>query len=246
MQRVTFLLLVGVIATSVALAQTQNSGTSGDTSTQVPSQTYPNPDGTVTTPSAGPGPTTPIITLGTTSPSPAGATNATPGNQAGATNSTLQPTVTGGIAAQTVYTTPVLTNAPNPALASASGSNPPAGRDLAIGAADSAWAISANTMGVAEAARLARAARAAHKPRVFTNADIARLRGNGPVSVVGNTAPPVTNEQTMPASDVQEPEQNGATTPATPAPNTQAPPANQNPSAPKSPFRPKPSPNQPK
>jgi hypothetical protein len=120
------------------------------------------------------------------------------------------------------------------------------GRDLAIGAADSAWAISTNTTGVAEAARLARAARATHKPRVFTNADIARLRGNAPVSVVGNTAPPVTNEQTMPASDVQEQEQNGATTPATPSPKTQAPPANQNPSTPKSPFRAKPSPNQPR
>jgi hypothetical protein len=142
----------------------------------------------------------------------------------------------------------MIENIPNPTmLASSTTNNSQAGgRDLVIGGSDSAWAISNNTMGVAEAARLARAARATHKPRVFTNDDIARLRGTAPVNVVGNnTAAPVTNEQTMPASDVQE--QEGPTTPAVPQPGVQQP-TNQTPppGEPKSPFRAKPSPVQPR
>jgi hypothetical protein len=94
---------------------------------------------------------------------------------------------------------------------------------------------------VAEASRQARSIRTGRKSRVFTNADIARLRGEAPVSVVGNAGNvPVTNERTMPASDVV-----GQPAPTTPlAPPAVQPPATQNPPAqqPKSPFAPKPSP----
>lgn len=200
--------------------------------------------GGIVTPNSPTGPTTPIVTLGTTSSNPAGASNATPGNQAGATNSTLQPTVGGGVASQSVFTTPVIENLPNSAnfgTTSSASNFSPDNRDLAIGGSDSAWSISPSTLSVAEASRKARSVRAGRKSRVFTNADIARLRGEAPVSVVGNAGNvPVTNERTMPASDVVG--QPGPTTPL--APPAVQPPATQNPPAqqPKSPFAPKPSP----
>jgi hypothetical protein len=152
-----------------------------------PAQTTPsapatNPtmptDGTVVTPSSPTGPTTPIINLGTTSPSPVGATSATPGNQAGATNSTLQQTAPSGVAPQSTYTTPMVENMPNwtgvaPAASANNQTTTP--RDLVIGSSDSAWSISGGGVSVAAAARQYRAERAGRKPRMFTNADIARL-----------------------------------------------------------------------
>ena len=237
MKRISLLTAILLVAVITALAQTPTTAT-----TPAINQAPGSP---MITPSTTTGPTTPIITLGTVSPSPTGATNATPGNQAGATNSTLQPTITGGAAPQTVFTTPVTENLPNSTESYFSASNSPAGgRDLLFGSSDSAWSISGTTVSVAEAARQARAAKVAHKPRLFTNNDLARLRSNAPVSVVGNTSTPetgapVTNEQTMPASDVVAPSE--STTPATPQtsqPATQSPGAQ----APKSPFRAKPSP----
>lgn len=230
MQRVLLFLLLTLMAVSTLVAQ----------------QTTPvMPGGVIVTPTSPAGPTTPVITLGTSSPNPAGATAATPGNQAGATNSTLQQTVTGG-APQTVYTAPVITNMPKVSALSEGGATEQVGpRNLIMGGPDSAWAISNETVSVAEAARKARALRASKKSRVFTNADIARLRSNDAVSVVGTPTTPVTNERTMPASDVPE-EQVGPTTPAVPNQNVQPPPPQQNPVAPKSPFRPKPSPTQPR
>lgn len=241
---VTILLMTASLCFAQAATPSMPQTSAPDASTPAANQMPPSPTEAPVTPSSPTGPTTPSVTFGNTSPSPAGATNATLGNQAGATNSTLQPTSSNGNTSQTTYTTPSVENTANPG-ASETSANPPSSSRNLMGGADSAWAISNNTMGVAEAARLARAARAAHKPRVFTNADIARLRGNAPASTGDNTAP-VTNEQTMPASDVQEQEQNGATMPATPSPNTQAPPATQNPSTPKSPFNAKPSPKQPR
>ena len=236
MKRISLLAAILLVAVITAIAQTPTTATTPGI--------YQAPDSPVITPSTT-GPTTPIITLGTVSTSPAGATNATPGNQAGATNSTLQPTITDGVAPQTVFTTPVIENLPNSAGSYFSaGNSPAAGRDLLFGSSDSAWSISSSGVSVAEAARQARAAKVAHKPRLFTNNDLARLRSNAPVSVVGNTSTPetgapVTNEQTMPASDVVAPSE--STTPATPQtsqPATQSPGAQ----APKSPFRAKPSP----
>jgi len=235
MRRVSLVAAISLIAAVTTLAQTATT------------PVYAPPGSPMVTPDALSGPTTPIITLGTVSPSPVGASNATPGNQAGATNSTLQPTITGGVAPQTVFTAPVIENMPNSTFVDGSSLNAsnssPGGRDLVFGNTDSAWTISVTTASVAEAARQARAAKAAHKPRLFTNNDLARLRSNAPVSVVGNTSAPeasapVTNEQTMPASDVEAPSE--STTPATP----QTQPATQSPGAqpPKSPFRAKPSP----
>src|SRR5262245_5224050 len=242
-----------LITASMGFAQATSPATpSDDTQTSAPDATTPevnqmppNPGEAPATPSSPTGPITPGATFPNPVPNPAGATNATTGNQAGATNSTLQPTVSNSGASQTTYTTPSVGNNANPATSGNSVNLASATRNLVIGGSDSAWAITSNTLGVAEAARLARAARAGHKPRVFTNADLARLRGNAPVSVVGNTAAPVTNEQTMPASDVDE--QVGPTTPVVPNQGVQQP-ATQNPppGAPKSPFRAKPSPVQPR
>lgn len=198
-------------------------------------------DGTVVTPSSPTGPTTPIINLETRSPSPVGASSATPGNQAGATNSTLQPTITGGVAPQTVFTTPVIENMPNPSILGSANVNAQdvGPRDLVIGGFDSAWSISGGGVSVAAAARQYRAQRANRKPRMFTNADIARLSDRSAVSVVGNTPAPVTNEQTMPASDVET--EGEPTTPTAPQQQVQPPEQTVPAGQPKSPFR-KPSP----
>ena len=237
MRRFSLILLITLTALTM-LAQTQPS--SG--STAAPATTTPMPtDGTVVTPTSPTGPTTPSITLGTTSSSPVGASNATPGNQAGATNSTLQQGAPAGVAPQSVYTTPMIGNMPNSSgsFASATANNQAtAARDPLIGGSDSAWSISAADVNVAAVARQYRAQRASRKPRMFTNADIARLRDRGAVSVVGNTGP-VTNEQTMPASDVEA--ESGPTTPTAPQPGMQAPNQTVPQGEPKSPFR-KPSP----
>jgi hypothetical protein len=213
------------------------------TTPSAPATTPTTPtDGTVVTPSSPTGPTTPVINLGTTSPSPVGASNATPGNQAGATNSTIQPTAAPGVAPQSVYTTPMVQNMPNwTTVAPAAGTTDQTitARDLLIGGSDSAWSISGGGVSVAAAARQYRAQRANHKPRMFTNADIARLSDRSAVSVVGNTPPPVTNEQTMPASDVET--EGGPTTPTAPQQQMQAPEQTVPAGQPKSPFR-KPSP----
>jgi hypothetical protein len=233
MRRFSLIFLMIFMAAVAALAQTTPSAPASTTPAQA--------DGTVVTPSSPTGPTTPVINLGTTSPSPVGASNATPGNQAGATNSTLQPTAAPGVAPQSVYTTPMVENMPNwTGVAPAASANnlTTAPRDLLIGSSDSAWSISMETESVAAAARQYRAQRAGRKPRMFTNADIARLRDRGAVSIVGNM-PPVTNEQTMPAADV-EPEAS-PTTPAAPQQQMQAPDQTVPEGQPKSPFR-KPSP----
>jgi hypothetical protein len=79
-----------------------------------------------------------------------------------------------------------------------------------FGGTDSAWSAPVNQQNLADAAREARQKVAKDRPRVFTNDDIARLR-----RAAGEPGL-VTNEQTMPASDV-------------PAPNTSAPETNPRP-----------------
>jgi hypothetical protein len=229
--------LIFVIMFMAAFAVAQTTPSAPATTPTIPT------DGTVVTPTSPTGPTTPIINLGTTSPSPVGATSATPGNQAGATNSTLQQTAPSGVAPQSTYTTPMVENMPNwtgvaPAASANNQTTTP--RDLVIGSSDSAWSISGGGVSVAAAARQYRAERAGRKPRMFTNADIARLRDRGAVSVVGNTQPPVTNEQTMPASDVET--ESGPTTPTAPQQQMQAPEQTVPAGQPKSPFNTKPSP----
>lgn len=76
------------------------------------------------------------------------------------------------------------------------------------------YSVTSDQPSVAEAAREARQRLAKDHPRVFTNDDIARLRRNAgePLVGVASAGPPVTSQQTMPASDV--------TTPNPTAPNT--------------------------
>jgi hypothetical protein len=64
---------------------------------------------------------------------------------------------------------------------------------------DSAWSLPENRQSLADVAREARQRLARDHPRVFTNDDIARLR-----HAAGEPGRPglVTNEQTMPASDI--------------------------------------------
>lgn len=235
MRRFSLILLMTFMVALAAMAQTQPTGGG----TTAPAATTPMPaDGTVVTPTSPTGPTTPSITLGTTSPSPVGASNATPGNQAGATNSTLPQGAPAGVTPQSVYTTPMIGNSGGGFASAAANDQATAPRDLLIGGSDSAWAISGDGGSVAVAARQYRAQRAGHKPRMFTNADIARLSGRG-VSVVGNSPPPVTNEQTMPASDIEA--ESGPTTPTPPQPQPQTPNQALPQGQPKSPFN-KPSP----
>jgi len=84
----------------------------------------------------------------------------------------------------------------------------------------SAYSLTSDQPSLAEAAREARQKLAKEHPRVFTNDDIARLRQKAGEPAIGIAAagPPVTSQQTMPASDVT------ATNPAA-APNA----ANPNP-----------------
>ena len=129
---------------------------------------------------------TPEITLVTFFPSPVGATNATAGNVAGASNSTLE-IVSAPTSA--VYTVPVWTGsaiAPHPAAleipAAAEARAVPEARPLQTGVA-----IFALGPGTAE---MAKAAQANRKPagRVYTNQDVQRMNEkNGTVKWDGKT-----------------------------------------------------------
>jgi len=68
----------------------------------------------------------------------------------------------------------------------------------------SAYSLTSDQPSLAEAAREARQKLAKEHPRVFTNDDIARLRQKAGEPAIGIAAagPPVTSQQTMPASDV--------------------------------------------
>jgi hypothetical protein len=68
----------------------------------------------------------------------------------------------------------------------------------------SAYGLTSDQPSLAEAAREARQRLAKEHPRVFTNDDIARLRQKAGEPAIGIAAagPPVTSQQTMPASDV--------------------------------------------
>jgi hypothetical protein len=117
--------------------------------------------------------TTPEVNLNNANPS-TGATSATNGQAAGASNSTISPT------------TPQV----------------PAAYENANGGLvgiSSAWSVGSGGESVADAARQARVQRAKDHPRVFTNEDLARLSG---APLTNNNGAVVTNQNTMPASDV--------------------------------------------
>lgn len=120
------------------------------------------------------------------------------------------------------------------------------------------YSVTSDQPSVAEAAREARQRLAKDHPRVFTNDDIARLRRNAgePLVGVASAGPPISSQQTMPASDVttrnptapntaspgnapNEMQNNGMQT-TVPASDQTTPPASANQPPPKpSPFRPK-------
>jgi hypothetical protein len=188
--------------------------------------------------------TPPTVSLGVSATSPVGASNATPGNQAGASNSTLAPNSSGMQVSNPSATTPVLPNmntsaTPTPAANGSVAQYP--------GLADSAWSMGETEGSVAEAARRYRTAKAMRHPHTYTNDDIARLNQNAAPQMpnANSNQPPVTNPSTMPASDVTTPQSSGA--PSTPA-NEQAPatsPTTANPQVQKkSPFAAKPAPPQ--
>jgi hypothetical protein len=162
--------------------------------------------------------TPPTITYANTAPAPAGATNATPGNRSGAVTATLNPD------ASELVGTPV-----------ASGVSI---MDFGPSGSSSAWSGSGQSL--TQAAAQARVHMAKDHPRLYTNADIARL--NQEQNGFGNqNAAPVTNQNTMPASDVQgNTMSNGA-----PAAQPQPVPPNQNQQPKHSPFAVKPAPSQP-
>jgi len=126
-----------------------------------------------------------------------------------------------------------------PAAAPASNQEEPSpsttAQTLGIGnftATGSVWSVSTNQESVADAAREARLRLAKDHPRVFTNDDIARLRiaaGEPPTAPATGV---ITNEQTMPASDVANQAANTRTSGSTqnnlPASNSTTPPANLN------------------
>ena len=135
--------------------------------------------------------TTPEVNMSQPNPS-VGATNATTGNQAGASNSTLTPTAT------------------MPQVPAAY-----ANQNLGMGGGSSAWEVGNSGESLAEASMQARMHKSKDHPRVFTNDDIARLRNNGNLPAGASNGvinAPVTNQNTMPASDVTVP--SGETVPA--------------------------------
>lgn len=119
--------------------------------------------------------TTPEVNLNNANTS-VGATSATNGQMAGTSNSTNSPTM------------PQVPAAYENANASLVG----------IG---SAWSVGSKSESVADAARQARVQRAKDRPRVFTNEDLARLNG-APLS--NNNGAVITNQNTMPVSDVMQ------------------------------------------
>lgn len=179
--------------------------------------------------------TPPELHLGSTAPSPVGATNATSGNISGATNSTLNPTEAG----EQSGTTPQLPGGFNTSAYSAN-NNSLSG----IASFSSAWSTSTGQEDVAQAARenrmqLARMQKKGARPEIFTNASIAHLRqaaGEPPAGVTAGGGP-VTNQSTMPSSDIM-PNDNASPTNAG-ASNGQTPDSG---TTPHSPFRSKPSP----
>jgi hypothetical protein len=114
-----------------------------------------------------------------------------------------------------------------------------------FGGVDSVWSTPTNQQSLADASREARQKLAKDRPRVFTNDDIARLRqaaGEPPLPRPGL----VTNEQTMPASDIPAPNVPKATPNKEPNSQPQSdqnqttPPTNMNQNQRRpSPFRPK-------
>ena len=104
---------------------------------------------------------------------------------------------------------------------------------------DSAYSAGITEVSVAEAARRYRKQTAMQHPRTYTNEDIARLNQNAAPQVPNNSNQPVTNQSTMPASDVTSP-QAPASEQAPTVPPTKANPQMQK----KSPFAPKSPPQQ--
>lgn len=187
--------------------------------------------------------TPPSVSLGESSTSPVGASNATPGNQAGATNSTLAPNSSGMQVSNPNATTPVLPNINTSASASSANASSTATNVGVVGypgMPDSAWSLGETDGSVAEAARRYRTAKATQHPHTYTNDDIARLNQNAAPQVPNNSnQPPATNPSTMPASDVTTPQSSAPPT------NDQAPPTAANPPVQKkSPFASKPAPPQ--
>src|SRR5262249_9802623 len=118
-QVITILLITASLgfaqATTPATPSDATQTSAPDATTPAVNQMPPNPGEAPATPSSPTGPATPSVTFPNPVPNPAGASNATPGNQAGATNSTLQPTVSNGSASQTTYTMPSVGSSANPA-----------------------------------------------------------------------------------------------------------------------------------
>ena len=165
--------------------------------------------------------TTPSVSFGTPGASTVGASNATGNNAAGASNSTLEPNNAGATGA----TTPQV-----PAAYSAAAIS-----NVGLGGFSSAYTLGSDSgMSLAEASAHAKQKRASDRPRVITNNDIARLHQgeqNQGFNAGVSQSPPVANQNTLPASDVNAP-----TTP-------QANPPQANPK--RSPFSPKAQPQQP-
>ena len=234
MRQAALLSAMFFIFVSLVFGQSANTANSDSNNSQAVSNG-------VTTPSA---PTTPLVVRtpevnlsnvqlsagasNATAGNQAGATNATANNQAGAANSTSEP------AAATTPEVPTSYNA-----SSGVRSYGPT--------TDSAWQISSEGQDLASASRDARMHLAKDHPRVYNNEDIARFHNNGAATGNGNmntNAGPVTNQSTMPASDVM-PSQNTSQpasqmqqSPQAQQPNTMPPPPV------RSPFRPKTAPEQ--
>lgn len=107
-----------------------------------------------------------------------GASSTSGAGPAGASNSTLSPTT--------------------PQVPAAYGN-----ANAGLGSVSSAWSVGSESESVADAARQARVQRTKDHPRVFTNEDLARLSG---APLTNNNGASVTNQNTMPASDVMQPE----------------------------------------
>jgi hypothetical protein len=187
MQRLLLLLLLMTFSLSMLAQETANQAQQSNTAAEVA-----QPQGENSTPVVSAQPplvqrltTPPVITYAATAPAPAGATNATPGNRAGATSATLNP--------DAVF---AMNGSPNTNTAGSMIDFGPSG----LGSSSAMD----NGQSLAQAAANARVHAAKDHPRLYTNNDIARLHNeqNGFGNQNANTSP-VTNQSTMPGSDVQ-------------------------------------------
>src|ERR1700722_5499479 len=174
MRKLSVLCLLLLLA---GLATAQNTIIGGTASTWAPAYgVYAGPFVPLVTP--------PSVTLSTVSPSPVGASNATWGNVAGATNATLSDEFIGtppvGVYTQPVWYGPsAVAQAGEPMHGHMHGRNEPSGATFIAGASEGSWVVAQLVTGATSVRKAS---------RTYTNQDVDRVtQGTGTVKYRGKT-----------------------------------------------------------